>query len=82
VELERRGIPAVAFGTTAFENLARFQAKSYGMPDLALVLIDHPLGGIPLPDAVAKAEGAVAEVAAAVQARLAIGAATPASMSR
>src|SRR5262245_26175769 len=31
--------------TTAFEGLAREEAKNLGMPDLHLAIIDHPIGG-------------------------------------
>ena len=71
MELEKRGVPAVAFGTEAFRSLALLQAKAMGVPDLAIALVDHPLGGIPEEEAIAKA-GAIAEdVAARVQERMA-----------
>jgi hypothetical protein len=38
--------------TTTFEGLARRAAESLGMPDLPLIVIEHPLGGL-RPDEVA-----------------------------
>ena len=44
--------------------MARFQAKAMGYPKLRILLIQHPLGGTPAEEAVAKAVGAVDSVAA------------------
>lgn len=33
-------------GTDAFERLAALQAKAMGHPDLPVVIVEHPLGGI------------------------------------
>ncbi|GMU80047.1 MAG: hypothetical protein AMXMBFR46_28350 [Acidimicrobiia bacterium] len=33
-------------GTDAFERLAALQSKAMGHPDLAVVIVEHPLGGI------------------------------------
>jgi hypothetical protein len=46
VEVLKRGVPAVAVATEAFEGLARFEAESWGW-DLPLALIQHPLAGVP-----------------------------------
>jgi hypothetical protein len=61
--MEKRGTPAVALATVEFEALARLQARSMGYPDLRIVTIPHPLGGIAPADAVAKADDAAATVA-------------------
>jgi hypothetical protein len=45
--------------TSEFENLARFQARAMGYPKLRILLIQHPLGGTPVEEALAKAESAV-----------------------
>jgi hypothetical protein len=63
----------VAFGTEAFRGLATLQAKAMGMPDLPVVLIPHPLGGIPVEQALAKAHNVVDEVATCVRERMAAG---------
>ena len=33
-------------GTDAFSRLAVLQSRAMGHPDLAVVLVEHPLGGI------------------------------------
>jgi hypothetical protein len=45
------GVPTVTICTEAFEALARDEARSLGMPDLALAIIAHPIGGEP-PEAI------------------------------
>ncbi len=35
----------MVFTTTKFEQLTRAVAGSYGMPDLRIVTVPHPLGG-------------------------------------
>jgi len=46
VELEKRGVATITLVTTAFETLARYQARAMGYPDLRLLVIKHPLGSI------------------------------------
>jgi hypothetical protein len=46
VELERLGIPTVTLVTSSFERLARVTSEGLGMPDQALAVIPHPMGGI------------------------------------
>lgn len=45
MQCEQRGRPTVVFTTTKFEQLTRTVAGSYGMPDLRIVTVPHPLGG-------------------------------------
>ena len=40
-----------------FEVLARATATGLGMPDIPLVLVPHPIGGISGEEVVAKADG-------------------------
>jgi hypothetical protein len=47
VELEKRGTPAIVLATSDFERLSRYQAKAMGLPELRLVVVPAPLGGIP-----------------------------------
>lgn len=42
-------------GTDAFERLASLQSKAMGHPDLTVVVVEHPLGGIPPDEVKAKA---------------------------
>ena len=45
-ELAKRGLIAAAVCSTPFERLGRTQARVLGVPDLTLLMIPHPLGGI------------------------------------
>ena len=40
------GIPTVTVGTTAFTDLLQLEAEQRGLPELARLLIPHPLGGL------------------------------------
>jgi len=66
VELEKKGIPTVTICTDAFVGLAREEAKNLGMPDLALAIIAHPIGGESLGAIHQRAEDALAQVARAL----------------
>lgn len=62
VALERLGIPTLTLVTTSFTRLARVTSQGLGMPDQAMTVIPHPMGGIP-PDAVrAKIAAAFPEI--------------------
>jgi len=45
-ELAKKGIPAAVICSAPFVTLAKAQARVFGAPDLPLVVIPHPLGGI------------------------------------
>jgi len=45
-ELARRGIPAIVVCSAPFAHLAKTQARIFGVPDLPMVVIPHPLGGL------------------------------------
>jgi hypothetical protein len=47
-ELTKQGLVAAAVCSMPFEKLGRTQAKVLGVPDLPLLMIPHPLGGITL----------------------------------
>jgi hypothetical protein len=64
VTLERAGVPAAVVTTTAFEALAHHEAHTLGIEGLALLVIDHPLGGEPRERVAEKAARAVAQLAA------------------
>ena len=44
--MEKQGIPTVTICTEAFISLAREESRNLGMPDLPIVIIPHPLGGL------------------------------------
>ena len=49
-------MPTVTLATDQFAPLARLQARAAGYPDLRVVIVKHPLGGIAPADAAAKAD--------------------------
>lgn len=44
--LRKRGVRTAVLCTEPFLKLAQSQAKTFGVPDLPIILIPHPLGGI------------------------------------
>ena len=47
-ELSRRGLAVAQICTEPFVRLGTTQARVYGMEDLPLAIIPHPLGGLTL----------------------------------
>ena len=45
-EIRKRGVHAAVVCSDAFMHLGKTQAKVWGVPDLALIEIKHPLGGL------------------------------------
>ena len=45
-ELRKRGLITAVVCSDPFMRLAQTQAKTFGVPDLPLLRIPHPLGGI------------------------------------
>ena len=44
--MEMAGTPTVLVATASFESLASGVAETLGLPDLRIVSVEHPLGGI------------------------------------
>lgn len=44
--LRKRGLRTAVLCTEPFLKLAQAQAKTFGVPDLPIIMIPHPLGGI------------------------------------
>ena len=64
--MARRGIPAVALVTTAFQAQGDFVARSLGMPDIPRVILPHPVAGTGKANLRAVAEKVIDEVLAAL----------------
>lgn len=58
-ELSKRGVAAAVICSEPFLRLAQTQARVFGVPDLPIILIPHPLGGIDLEGVKSRAEAAV-----------------------
>lgn len=61
-ELSRRGPTTAVVCSDAFLGLARNQAGVFGVPEMPLIVIPHPLGGIPMPEVKARAERALPQL--------------------
>jgi hypothetical protein len=66
VELHRRGVPSVAFVAEPFIELAKYEARGLGIPDLNLVVLPYPMGGIDTEEIVRRAGTAFPEILSAI----------------
>jgi hypothetical protein len=49
--------------TTSFNGLAKMEATAFGMPDVRICIVPHPVGaGLPEPQVKAKAEAAMEQL--------------------
>ena len=55
-ELRKRGLVTAVVCSTAFQKLGQTQAKIFGVPDLPLLVIPHPLGGLDIDSVKARAD--------------------------
>ena len=62
-ELRRRGPTTAVVCSDAFVRLAQNQARVFGVADLPLIVIPHPLGGIAMPEVRSRAERALPQLA-------------------
>ena len=62
IEVRRLGIASAVICSEPFVQLGRTQARVLGVPDLPLIVIRHPLGGLALDDVKARADSALAQV--------------------
>jgi hypothetical protein len=60
--LEKKGKPTVTLCSDAFNNLAITIATARGMPSLRMVVVPHPIAGIPAEQVRAKADKAFEEI--------------------
>jgi len=67
--LEKSGIPTAVICSDAFLTLARSVSLAKGLSSPRLVVIPHPLAGIPAAEVRKKAENVVAAVAALLTGR-------------
>lgn len=61
-EVEKVGIPTVTASSNQFLGLARGTMASVGLPDMAFVSVEHPMGMISLDEIRAKADKAFPEI--------------------
>ena len=61
-ELRKRGLVTAVVCSTAFQKLGETQAKIFGVPDLPLLVIQHPLGGLDIDSVRGRAEVATRQL--------------------
>ena len=61
IELATRGLPVVGLATDQFDRFSRQVLRQRNTGDLPLVVITHPLGGIPSSEAQGRITPAVVE---------------------
>ncbi|MDP1536258.1 MAG: hypothetical protein Q8L95_03650 [Burkholderiales bacterium] len=57
--LRKRGLTTAVICSGPFLKLGQTQARVFGVPDLPLLLIPHPLGGLAIDQVKARAEHAL-----------------------
>ena len=57
--LRKRGLTTAVICSDPFLKLGQAQARVFGVPDLPLLIIQHPLGGVSIEQVQARAEVAV-----------------------
>lgn len=68
-QLRSRGVTVAQICTHPFEKLGKTQARVYGIPDLAFVMIPHPLGGLTLEAVEGRADAAMEPLLAMLRSR-------------
>ena len=61
-ELRKRGLVTAVIVSGPFLNLGKNQSRVFGVPDLPLLLIPHPLGGLSLEQVEGRAQHAIPQV--------------------
>ena len=66
-ELRKRGLVTAVICSDPFLKLGTTQAKVFGVPDLPLVMIPHPLGGLTLDEVRGRADVAIPQVVSLIR---------------
>ena len=69
-ELRKRGLVTAVICTDPFLKLGKAQSRVFGVPDLPLVMIPHPLGGLSLGEVQRRSAVAIPQVLGVIQERL------------
>jgi hypothetical protein len=69
-ELRKRGIITAVICSGPFMLLGKAQARTFGVPDLPLVEIPHPLGGLALDGVKGRADIAVPQLVRLIKEQL------------
>jgi len=66
-ELAKRGLATAVICSEPFQALGRTQARVFGAPELPLLMIPHPLGGLSLEQVEGRALVAIPQVIGWIQ---------------
>ena len=72
-ELRKRGLITAVVCSNAFLKLGQTQAKIFGVPDLPLLIIAHPLGGLDIGSVKGRADVATPQLVKLIGERAASG---------
>lgn len=66
-DLRKRGLTTAVICSGPFLKLGQAQARVFGVPDLPLLVIPHPLGGITVDEVRGRADHALPQVLKLIQ---------------
>ena len=69
-ELRKRGLVSAVICSVPFMKLGQNQARTFGAPDLPLIQIAHPLGGLDLDGVKDRAGVAVSQIVELIKGKL------------
>jgi hypothetical protein len=69
-ELRKRGLYTAVICSEPFLKLGKTQARVFGVPELPLLLIPHPLGGLSLEQVEGRAQHAIPQVVEMIKSNL------------
>ena len=69
-ELRKRGLVTAVICSDPFIKLGQTQARTFGTPDLPLIRIPHPLGGLDLEGVKARAGAAIPQLVEMIRDKL------------
>ena len=69
-ELRKRGLVTAVICSVPFMKLGQAQARTFGAPDLSLIQIQHPLGGLDLDGVKGRADVAVPQIVEMIKDKL------------
>ena len=69
-ELRKRGLVTAVICSGPFMKLGQAQARTFGVPDLPLIEIPHPLGGLGIESVQGRAEVAVPQLVNLIKGQL------------
>jgi hypothetical protein len=68
-ELRKRGLITAVIVSEPFLKLGKNQSRVFGVPDLPLLLIPHPLGGLSLEQVEGRAQHAIPQIVELIKKR-------------